>query len=112
MGQTFDHKDGVTFKDVLLARRYLGEMRATGKLSPELQAAVDQRGGEHIERLAKIIADRDIARGHIEQRAHAFAERVVSILKAKRDLPKAGHEGSVDSGPDSAARRADDASHQ
>jgi hypothetical protein len=112
MGEDRDHRDRVTFRDVLLARRYLGELRDTGKLSTDLQAAVDQRGAEHVERLAQIIANRDVARGHIEQRARDFAERVVSILKAKRGSANSEEVGSVDSGRDPAARKADEGSHE
>jgi hypothetical protein len=49
MGQERDQQNRVTFKDVLLAKRYLGELRDTGKLSPDLQATVDQRGAEHVD---------------------------------------------------------------
>ena len=96
MAQVFDHKDRVTFKDVLLARRYLLELRDTGKLSPDLQAAVDQRGAEHVERLAQIIAQRNVARACVEQRAHGFAERVVAVLKAKRELADTVRDAQTD----------------
>ena len=59
MGQAFDHNDRVTFKDVLLARRYLREMRDTGKLSPDLQAAIGRRGREHVKWVASILGRLD-----------------------------------------------------
>jgi hypothetical protein len=55
MGQELNQKDRVTFKDVLLARNYICEMHDTGKLSPDLQAAVDECGRERVERVARII---------------------------------------------------------
>ena len=112
MGKKRDPQDRETFGDVLLARLYLGELSDTGKLSRDLQAAVDQRGAEHVKRVAQIIAKSDGARGYVERRAHEFAEQVVAILKAKRDAANAGQEGSVDSGQDPAVRNADGASHE
>lgn len=111
MGEDRDERDRVTFKDVLLARRYLWELRDTRNLSPDLQAAVDQRGAEHIERLAEIIANSDVARGRIEQSAHEFAAHIVAVLKARQDSANAD-EGSVGSGQDAAARNADGASQE
>jgi hypothetical protein len=60
-----DHPFDQKFKDILLARRYLWEQRESGSLTPELQATVDERGAEHIGRLAQIISNRDAARGYI-----------------------------------------------
>jgi hypothetical protein len=55
MGQERDQQNRVTFKDVLLARRYLEELHDTGKLSPNLWAAVEKRGRVHVERVAGIV---------------------------------------------------------
>ena len=52
MGQERDQQDRVTFKDILLARRYLGDLRNTGSLSPDVQGAVDERGRELVEWVA------------------------------------------------------------
>jgi hypothetical protein len=59
MDKDHDEKGSVTFKDVLLARNYLSELREMGKLSPKLQAAVDERGREHVESVASILGRLD-----------------------------------------------------
>lgn len=56
-----EDEDRVAFADVLLARRYVRELREKGSLSPDLQADVDRRGREHIEGLARIIELKDKA---------------------------------------------------
>lgn len=45
--------DGTTFNDVLLARRYLRELREHGELSPDLEAPVKLRVGA-VEKAARI----------------------------------------------------------
>ena len=96
MGHEDDPPRRVTFGDVLVARRYLRQLQETGKLSPDLQAAVEQHGVEHVERLASIIAKSDQDKAYIRQRAHELAARVVSRLKAKRELVNKEQEGSLD----------------
>lgn len=54
MGEGCEPGGETTFKDVLLARRYLREVREHGQLSPDLQAAVKLRKGA-VEKAARII---------------------------------------------------------
>lgn len=55
MGQGRDQPDRVTFKDILLARRYLQASRDPGVPSPDVQAAVDDRGREFVEWVASTL---------------------------------------------------------
>ena len=55
MHKNQDHSGQVTFKNVLLAMRYVDERRAAGKLSIDLETAIQAQGRENIEFIARIL---------------------------------------------------------
>lgn len=54
----------------------------------------------------------DVARAYIEQRAHAFLGRVLSVLRAKRELANREQKGLADSGECTATPDTKGASHE
>lgn len=152
MAKEQDQQNRVTVQDLLLARRYLRDLRNTGSLSSDVQSAVDERGREFVEWAARTLdrvdklktprnpevesesdpspkqAGREVilrriagtgpdpitlfrhsesgaddppappgfTAAYIELSAHEFAERLVTILKTKRELMNTGQQQRKD----------------